>query len=209
MKLFQTVLASLLLAAYGSVAYAQTLPKPKEFYFDDDAAAKAIVVVEGEGEALAEALMRAAERGRKQVEATAQLAGIAMASERIELGKSLFEQALASSQSSSTVGRNVRWNYAWALYRSGDPASALTQWAQLANGFGAPSWLPPTLALALWNMERKGEAVRWYAAAVRTEPNLWNNPANFPRLLPAWRPQEREVLAEVHAAWQENPPSWP
>jgi len=51
--------------------------------------------------------------------------------------------------------------------------------------------------------------VQWYAAAVRTEPNLWSDPANFARLLPAWNDSERSKLAEVHAAWQANPPSWP
>lgn len=209
MKLFRTVLAILLLAAYGSVANAQTLPKPKEFYFDQDAAAKPIVVVEGEGEALAQALMRERDRGRKQVEATAQLAGVAMASGRIDLGRSLFGQALAESQASSTVGRSVRWNYAWALHRNGDTTAALGYWSELAGSYGALSWVPPTLALALWNLDRKAEAVRWYAAAARTEPVLWGNPANYPKLLPQWRQQDRDVLAEVHAAWLQNPPGWP
>ena len=69
--------------------------------------------------------------------------------------------------------------------------------------------LPPTLALSLWSLDRKAEAVQWYAAAVRTEPNLWNDPANYAKLLPDWREQDRQRLVEVYNAWQANPPPWP
>ena len=201
---------AVLLAAYGLAAQAQVLPKPKEFYFDESAdTARKIVVVEGEGEALTEQLVKARERGRKQVEATAQLAHMAMTSNRVELGKSLYVQALASAPATGTLGRLVRWNYAWDLHRAGDSKAALELWAELARGFGQPAWLPPTLAMALWENERKSEAVQWYAAAVRTEPGLWGNPANFRALLPDWRDEDRARLAEVFAAWQANPPAWP
>ena len=199
-----------ILAASGFGAQAQTLSKPKEFYFDEDRnTTKLVVAIEGEGESLAAQLLKATERGRKRTEAQAQLAHIAIAQERVELGKTLYQEALASTDSNGTLGRSLRWNYAWDLYRLGESKAALAQWAELANGFGAPSWVPPTLALGLWSVDRKAEAVQWYAAAVRTEPLLWGDPANFPRLLPAWREQERAKLAEVHAAWQANPPSWP
>lgn len=198
------------LAAYAVGAHAQTLPKPKEFYFDENAeVARRIVVVEGEGEALTEQLVKARERGRKQIEATAQLAHVAMSSDRAELGRSLYAQALANTQATSALGRSVRWNYAWDLHRNGDTKAALELWAELARGFGQPAWLPPTLALGLWQTERKAEAVQWYAAAVRTEPNLWNDPGNFARLLPDWSEEDRTRLAQVYAAWAADPPAWP
>jgi hypothetical protein len=65
------------------------------------------------------------------------------------------------------------------------------------------------MALSLWSLNRKAEAVQWYAAAVRTEPGLWNDPANYPRLLPDWREQDRQRLIEVYNAWAANPPAWP
>jgi hypothetical protein len=65
------------------------------------------------------------------------------------------------------------------------------------------------LALALWSAGRKDEAVQWYGAAIRTEPQLWRDPANFTRLLPDWRDSEHATLAEVQAAWAANPPQWP
>ena len=204
------ILLAAALAAYAFTTHAQALPKPKEFYFDSNAdTARRIVAVEGEGEALTAQLLKARERGRKQVEATAQLAHIAMSGNRIELGKSLYAQAMASASDSSTLGRSLRWNYAWDLHHAGETKAALEYWAELARGYGQPAWLPPTLALSLWENDRKPEAVQWYAAAVRTEPNLWADPANFAALLPDWREQDRQRLAEVYSAWAAAPPVWP
>ena len=204
------ILSVALLAMYGFAAQAQALPKPKEFYFDENVeVARKIVVVEGEGEALTEQLVKARERGRRQVEATAQLAHIAMSSNRAELGKSLYAQVLASAPATGALGRSARWNYAWDLHRAGDTQAALELWAELARGYGQPAWLPPTLALALWEVDRKPEALQWYAAAVRTEPSLWGDPANFTTLLPDWREQDRQRLGEVYSAWAANPPAWP
>ncbi|RYZ69108.1 MAG: tetratricopeptide repeat protein, partial [Lysobacteraceae bacterium] len=119
------------------------MTKPKEFYFKQDpSTARPIVVVEGEGEALAAGLVKARERGRRQVEATAQLAHVAMADNRIELGKQLYEQAVSGAAANSTVGRSIRWNYAWDLYRNGDFAQAFGLWNELASGFGEPDWVP-------------------------------------------------------------------
>ena len=198
------------LAFYGFAAQAQGLPKIKEFYFDPDAGTvRKIVVVQAEGEALTAQLVSMRERGRKSVEATAQLAHVAMAGDRAELGNTLYKEAVQSSQLNSSLGRAVRWNYAWDLYRQGEATQALALWAELASGFGEPAWAPPTLALALWSADRKGDAVKWYAAAMRTEPNLWNDPANYPKLLPDWREEDRKRLAEVYAAWTADPPAWP
>ena len=54
--------------------------------------------------------------------------------------------------------------------------------------------MPPTLALSLWSLGRKEEAVQWYAAAVRSEPQLWNTTAQFARLLPEWSEADRAEL---------------
>lgn len=202
------VAATLALAAFA--AQAQSLAKPKEFYFDEDRnTARLIVAVEGEGEPLAEQLVKQIERGRNRIEATAQLAHVAINENRIGLGEKLYQEALGSTEGRGTLGRAVRWNYGWDLYRQDQKQAALAQWAELANGFGSPSWVPPTLALVLWDLDRKAEAVQWYAASVRTEPSQWRDPANFPTLLPGWTDPERQRLAEVFAAWQADPPVWP
>jgi len=138
MKLLPATLAVVLVACVG-VAQAQSLPKPKEFYFDKDRAAAPIIVVEGKGEALAEQLLRERERGRNKIQATAQLAYVAMNSNRIELGQTLYQQAVEATSDNSRTGRAVRWNYGWDLYRRGKPEAALAQWSEAINGLGGPS----------------------------------------------------------------------
>lgn len=198
------------LALVACAAQAQVVSKPKEFYFDADAlTARRIVAAQGEGDVLAAELVRMREKGRKTTEATAHLAHLAMSDKRVELGKSLYEQAVDGTSLTSGIGRSVRWNYAWDLYRNDDFAQAYGLWNELAAGFGGPTWLPPTMALSLWSLDRKAEAVQWYAAAVRTEPGLWGNPANYATLLPDWREQDRQRLIEVYNAWTANPPTWP
>lgn len=208
MKLLPAALAVVLVLCTGA-AHAQSLPKPKEFYFDEDLAAAPIVVVEGEGEALAEKLLRERERGRNKIEATAQLAHVAMNSNRVELGQTLYQQAVAATSDNSRTGRAVRWNYGWDLYHGGKPEAALTQWGEAINGLGGPSWIPPTLAVALWKLGRRGEAVEWYAAAVRTYPRRWTSATSSSEILPQWRQEDRDLLADIHDAWQANPPAWP
>jgi len=88
--------------------------------------------------------------------------------------------------------------------------SALAQWHSAQQGLrGNASWVPPTYALALWTLGRKDEAVKWYAAAVRTEPQRWSTSTAYAQLLPTWRDSERASLAEVQQAWAAQPPAWP
>ncbi len=207
------IVLSAALAVSAMAAQAQSLPKPKEFYFDADAVTtRALVAVsDQQGEALAAQLAKYMERGRKSVEAAAQLARIAFQSNREDLGKLLYQQALdRSGGPTGALGRAVAWNYGWDLLHAGNPDAAVGQWSSLASAsVGGPSWIPPTLALGLWQAGQKDEAVQWYAAAVRTEPDQWSNAANFATLLPDWSVQDRDVLAQVLAAWQVAPPAWP
>jgi len=212
MAVARQMLASLALAVGACVfnASAQSLPAVQEFYFDNDVAAAPMVVVQGEGGDLVDQLMKHRERGRKTLEATVQLAGVAIAQGRPELGRSLYEQAATTASASSVVGRSVRWNYGWDLFRLGETDAALAQWTAAQNTLrGNPGWVPPTFALALWTLGRKTEAVQWYAAAVRTEPQQWNGTDRYAELLPGWRDSERSTLAEVQRAWAEKPPAWP
>ena len=211
MRATKYLVAGLLLAGLlFSTAQAQNLPRIAEFYFDEDVTARPVHALPPEQVGLVDQLMKLRERSRKGTEATVQLAGIAFADGRIELGAKLYGEALSSAAANSTQVRSIRWNHGWDLYRSGDAQAALTQWAQAAEGMrGNASWVPPTLALALWKLDRRDEAVSWYAAAVRTEPEQWNNAANFPQLLPKWKDEERATLAEVLQAWAAKPPAWP
>lgn len=207
------LLSGFLLCALGgaSTAFAQALPTPAEFYFDADSkAVRPIVAVRDTGEAAVQKLLRKIEREPHAKAELAQLAHLAMDGGRTELGRDLYARALARTDRSDLLWRALLWNYGWDLYRTGDAAGALEQWQtlQAARNVTA-SWMPPTNALVLWTLGRKDEAVQWYAAAVRTEPQPWSAPADFADLLPDWRESERTTLAEVHAAWAENPPAWP
>ena len=118
------VLAALLF----SNVQAQSLPKINEFYFDDDVAAKPIQVVPPEQADAVDQLMKLRERGRKGVEATAQLASIAYRDGREELGAKLYQEALAAVADNSVQARSLRWNQGWDLYRKGNPEEALAHW---------------------------------------------------------------------------------
>ena len=202
------LLAGLLPAA----AAAQTLPRPAEFYFDEDATvASPIVAIAGEGESTIDQLIRVMDRGGRNADlATAQLARLSMDAGRTETGLALYDRAMKMTSEGSARRRSLQWNQAWDLYRMGDVEGALSLWSQAVPGSVVhPSWAPPTLALALWKLDRRQEAVAWYAAAVRTYPDRWSDPAALPALLPDWTEADRAVLAGVLAAWREAPPAWP
>lgn len=208
--LVRSLLAAALLAATSAVS-AQSLSRPAEFYFDADAnTLKPVVAVRETGDVAMEKLAKAIERNPRARAEAAQLAHLAMGAGRVDLGKQLYARALSAIDRSDSLWRSVVWNYGWDLYRAGDFDGALAQWRALVEARAVTaSWMPPTLALALWSAGRKDEAVQWYAAAVRSEPHLWNSTAQFPRLLPDWRDGERSLLSDVQAAWALNPPSWP
>ena len=62
-----------------------------------------------------------------------QLAGIAMKGGREELGRSLYQPAIAAMGSNNRLERSARWHYGWDLHRAGDDKGALEQWAQIAH----------------------------------------------------------------------------
>lgn len=202
---------AVLLAGLSAGVGAQSLPRPAEFYFDEDSGARPIVAIEGDDEATVAQLVRLMERGgRNADQAVSQLAHLSMASGRTETGMALYAQALGSSSQGSQRHRSLQWNQAWDMYRGGDVEGALSLWAQAADTrVVKPSWVPPTLALALWRLGRHEEAVAWYAAAVRTWPDRWTDAGALAGLLPDWSEEDRATLAEVLAAWREDPPAWP
>ncbi|KLJ00622.1 hypothetical protein [Luteimonas sp. FCS-9] len=204
--------AGLACALLASATWAQRVPAPAEFYFDADARTAApVVAIAGDGDAVHGRLLQLVERNARNADqARAQLAQALMRSGRQDTGRALYDQLLASLAPRAPLRSAVHWNYGWDLYRDGQPGPALAQWVHALDGrLVKPSWAPPTLALALWRLDRRDEAKQWYAAAVRTEPRLWDDPARFPQLLPGWTDAERAVLAEVFAAWQADPPAWP
>ena len=198
---------ALALAASASAQAQSTsttaLPRPAEFYFDADAmTTRPVVAVRQTGDAATERLLRTIARNPHAKAEHAQLAHLAMEGGRVDLGRELYARALARIDSADGLWRPVMWNYGWDLFRAGDTEAALEQWgAILAARNTTAAWVPPTLAIALWKLDRRDEAVAWYAAAVRTEPGQWSGSDKFATLLPDWRDDERATLVQVHATW--------
>lgn len=209
MRIRGLLLTSCLLV--GATAHAQNLQKPLEFYFTEDViTTKPVVVVKDADEAALKRLARIIQRNQRAPGERAQMAHLLMAAGRVDDGRVQYSAALAQLKTTDRLYRPVLWNYGWDLLRAGDPGGALAQWATLQASRGtSASWMPPTFALALWQAGRKNEAVQWYAAAVRTEPAQWLTTQRYAQLLPEWKESERAALAQVHAAWVANPPTWP
>lgn len=203
--------AALAAAVVSGSAGAQALSKPGEFYFDADAqTTKPVVAIKENGDAAMERLAKIIERKAHAPTEAAQLAHLAMEGGRVELGRQLYGRALREIDSGSTYWRAIMWNYAWDLYHLGAHEEAFKYWVTLHGARNvSAAWMPPTYAVALWSLGRKDEAVEWYAAAVRSEPDLWRDSSRYAELLPAWRDSDRATLAQVQKAWAENPPRWP
>lgn len=204
-----SALVACLLMAGAASAQSRLVPT-SEFYFTEEArTTRPVVAIQGEGDALTEALLKAIGRNPRAKAETAQLAHVAMDGGRPELGVELYDRVLRELSTTEVLYRPVLWNYGWDLLRSGDAEGALSRWETLLKSRNVTAdWMPTAFALALWQLERKGEAVEWYAAAVRTHPDQWNYPGRFAELLPDWQPSERQTLVKIHEAWQADPPQW-
>lgn len=203
-------LAALVLALLPFGLCAQDLPRPKEFYFEPDAhVTSPLQLYPGSDDATVDRLIQTRRDGRRDANlATAQLARISFQLGDAETGEALYREAKRRPDSSRQRDA-LHWNHGWDLYRTGNIPGAIEQWRVAGvERLRGPAWLPPTLALALWQLDRRDEAIRWYAAAVRTEPTLWTSP-DLARLLPDWTEEDRAVLARVAEAWKLAPPPWP
>lgn len=210
---FAGVVLTVCLAIAGTVS-AQTATIPlspiSEFYFAEDArTTQPVVAVRGEGEAVTQKLVKALARNPRAKKETAQLAHIALTGGRSGLGVELYQRLLGQIDTNDGLYRTVMWNYGWDLYRNGDHAGALTQWENLLKSRNITAdWVPMTLALALWQLDRRDEAVHWYAAGVRTHPAKWRSSDALASALPDWNADELAVLSQVQQAWAANPPEW-
>src|SRR5690606_38045793 len=129
--------------------HAQSLPGPKEFYFDGDGSTTApLVLIEGSDAETQERLLKAMKgHGRNADLAAAQLAHIAHESGRPEAGSALYAHVLADIGTNSRMRQLLLWNHGWDLFRARDAAAALARWKEAGiDTYHCPSWVPPTLA---------------------------------------------------------------
>src|SRR5690606_27587480 len=154
-KLAFTALAGVVLAAAGlsgaAAAQGATVVPTSEFYFDEEPrTTRPVVAVEGSGDPLAQKLLKEIQRNPRARAETAQLAHMAMAGGRPQVGHELYGRAIAQLDTNNALYRPVLWNYGWDLYHLGDDDAALAQWTTLLQSRRVDAdWMPPTFALVL------------------------------------------------------------
>lgn len=205
------LLALLAIASWSTQA--QNLPRPAEFYFDEDRLTTRPyepVALSSISDSTIQGLLRGRLNDRRAIEQVGRIAHTAMTNDRANLGQQLYERALSDIGVNHGSYRQMMWNFARDLQRAGMHELALQRWSELIGSRTLRgSWIPPTMALSLWQARQPQDAIEWYAAMVRTHPQQWSQPGDFSELLPEWTAAERAVLVDVHAAWLADPPSWP
>lgn len=112
-----------------------------------------------------------------------------------------FAMAASYAAGRSDVMRHVYWSWGWARLALGAPREALAHWQNAARLHGgAPFWLPYTNAIGLWRLDQRELALAWFAAAVRSKPELATR-EGVDALGSTWQDDERRTLEDVQAAW--------
>jgi tetratricopeptide (TPR) repeat protein len=115
------------------------------------------------------------------------------------------DYARASKAAADTVQRQryVLWSHGWALLAQNQPEAALKDWrdSQHLHG-GNPYWVPYSFAVALRAAGRDDEAVAYYAAAARSDPERWGTRSAMLESTKSWKPHERTRIEAVYALWQ-------
>lgn len=177
-------------------------PPPAERYTDPDPSAHAVIVVPRHKLDLMAQLDRLAQGPADNWRAHVQRGFERAPRGQTDGMREDYAIALAQTEGRPADTRTVLWSYGWALQVNGKHAEALVEWrkAELAHG-GRPFWVPYTYAVALWSANRKDEALAYYEAAVRSEPEKWSTEAGVARWTLHWGPLERGSIDEIHAAW--------
>lgn len=116
-----------------------------------------------------------------------------------------FAMAASYAAGRADVMRHVYWSWGWARLALGAPREALAHWQNAARLHGgAPFWLPYTNAIGLWRMDQRELALAWFAAAVRSKPELATR-EGVDALATSWQDDERRTLEEVFDAYAARP----
>jgi len=179
------------------------VPQPAERYVDADPNARADPKIEANDANLSRYLDDRLAQDPGDVPARAER-GYQRA-QRGDANGAEQDYARARKAAADTVGRQryVLWSHGWALLAQNQPEAALKDWreAQHLHG-GNPYWVPYSFALALHAAGRDDEAVAYYAAAARSQPERWGTRAAMLETTKSWKPHERARIEAVYALWQ-------
>ena len=179
------------------------LPKPAEVYRDADPNVRATPKVDANDPNLAKYLDERLAQNPGDVPARVER-GYQRA-QRGDAKGAEADYARARKAAADMVERQrlVLWSHGWALLAQNRPEAALKDWrdSQYLHG-GNPYWVPYSFAVALRAAGRDDEAVAYYAAAARSDPERWGSRAAMLESTKSWKPHERTRIEAVYALWQ-------
>jgi tetratricopeptide (TPR) repeat protein len=178
---------------------------PADAYTQDDPAARFTVKVDPGNQRARETLEQILEYDGRNVMARVQHGHMLVDRGMRQRALAEFEYAIRVADADSVDLRVARWNFGWALLRTGDPRAAMAQWRLVESAHGGrPAWLPAQFAAALWIAGDREYAVDYYAAAVRSNPSRWGERGGMESVTSEWEPNERLAIEAVYGAWRER-----
>ena len=205
--LLRTLALSMGLALLALPAAAQQpaaeLPTPADRYQDKDPAAvmpEVIAPTDNRGRQELEQLL---EYSPQHVPARVKNAFHLVARGLNRRAEQEFEYAIRVAKPGSLSLRHAHWGYGWGLFRMGEYTRAIGQWmeAEKLHG-GQPAWAPWTYAIALWVAGDTELAVRFWTAAVRSDPERWGASRGLEREIADWPANQRLAAEGLHAEWK-------
>ena len=195
--------AALAPALPAAAQQATTLPSPADRYLDKDAAAvmpEVIAATDNRGRQELEQLL---EYSPQHVPARVKNAFHLIARGLNRRAEQEFEYAIRVAKPASLALRHAHWAYGWGLFRMGEYRRAIEQWMQAeALHGGKPVWAPWTYAIGLWVAGDTELAVRFWTAAVRSDPERWGASRGLEREIADWPANQRLAAEGLHAEWK-------
>ncbi|MEO6065654.1 MAG: hypothetical protein ABIP49_07760, partial [Lysobacterales bacterium] len=123
---------------------------------------------------------------------------------RIE-GLAEFNRAQSLAPAGRALQRRAYWTEGWAMYQLAEHTLAIRAWrrAEQLHG-GAPAWVAPTYAVALWSAGDRDAALRWYDVAARSAPSEWLTREGVDASIRFWRPPESAAMRELFTAFKKG-----
>lgn len=125
-------------------------------------------------------------------------------------GLAEFTRAQSLAPAGRALQRRAYWSEGWAMYQLAEYTAAMRAWrrAEQLHG-GAPSWVAPTYAVALWSAGDRAAALRWYDVAARSSPSEWLTREGVDASIRFWREPESAAMRELFAAFEQRTRSDP
>jgi tetratricopeptide (TPR) repeat protein len=198
----RSCLIALFVFGFAVSSSASELPVPVASHYPDADRQARIRVPQLEDEVRFKQLQRSARRGQLTPVGLAALAfGYSIRGDEANAGIAL-DAARSHAGRRTLVLRHVLWSAGWSYLNLGDYESAARAWTESAQLHGGqPFWLPYSMAVLAELDGQRELAIRWYAAAVRSQPR-WGSAEGVARSTWYWQRKESEAMDRVFHAWR-------